>query len=432
MPQRAASDGCAGPASPVDRHSVSPHDPMTSPDLSLRSATGREAERLRCGTGRHAEHIRRLLVLEPYDGGSHRAVLECLLPALGWEYDVLELPARKWKWRMRGAAITFAESAQRLHDEWRTAFPHGEPGRPGARARWDAVSASTFLNLAEFKGLAGSVVAGVPTVVYFHENQLVYPNRHTAEWDLQFPLTNITSALAADECWFNTAWNRDAFLEGIAPFLRQFPDHRPAGLAERISRTSSVIAPPFDPAPFDATRPVRGGRCRIVWPHRWEHDKDPGAFLTAVARLADEGHDFEVAVAGQAFAEAADELTRAAMALGDRLVHLGEPDGRESYARLLASSDVAVSTAVNEFFGLAMVEASYAGCFPLVPDRLAYPEIYPQAMRYGPEAELVARLRSFVTERPAAGQGRALAERFTIDALAPRYRAAFERLATCR
>ncbi|MDO8916043.1 MAG: DUF3524 domain-containing protein, partial [Coriobacteriia bacterium] len=106
---------------------------------------------------------RRLLVLEPYFGGSHRAVLDVLLPALelhGWHADVLTLPARKWKWRMRGAAITMAAEATRLHDEG---------------ARWDVVFASTFLNLAEFVALAVDDVAGVPRVVYFHENQLLYP-----------------------------------------------------------------------------------------------------------------------------------------------------------------------------------------------------------------------------------------------------------------
>jgi glycosyltransferase involved in cell wall biosynthesis len=421
--------GAGGLVSPCDHRSVSPHVPVTAPDLSLRDASGREAERLRLrGPDDPDASHRRLLVLEPYNGGSHRAVLECLLPALGWEYDLLELPARKWKWRMRGAAITFAEEARRRDAQWRVAHPAGEPGRPGARTRWDAVFASTFLNLAEFKGLAGPVIASVPTVVYYHENQLVYPSRHIAEWDLQFPLTNVTSALAADECWFNTAWNRDAFLEGIAPFIQQFPDHRPKGLAERIAPVSRVLPPPFDPAPFDAVAPSRGSRCRIVWPHRWEHDKAPAAFFTAVTALADEGLDFEVAVAGQEFAEASAAFAAAADALGGRLAHIGEPDGRDAYAKLLARSDVAVSTAVNEFFGLAMVEAAYAGCFPLVPDRLAYPELYPPEMRYGSAEALVARLRSLILERPAVGQGRALAERFTIGALAPAYREAFERL----
>jgi glycosyltransferase involved in cell wall biosynthesis len=333
---------------------------------------------------------------------------------------------------MRGSSITFAEKARRRDAVWRAEWPDGERARPGARTRWDAIFASTFLNLAEFKGLAGAAMGTVPAVVYFHENQLVYPNRHTAEWDLQFPLTNITSALAADRCWFNTEWNRDAFLEGIAPFISQFPDHRPKGLAEQIAGKSRVLAPPFDPAPFDAVRPDRGPRCRMVWPHRWEHDKAPAAFFAAVAALAAEGLDFEVVVAGQEFAETKEEFAAAAACLGDRLAHVGQPQGRDAYARLLASCDVAVSTAANEFFGLAMVEAAYAGCFPLVPDRLAYPEIYPADMRYDSPEALVARLRSLIAERPGVGQGRALAERFTIGALAPGYRAAFEELASIR
>ncbi len=426
MSQRAASTGDAGLASPCDHRSASLCDPTAPPDLSHRTAAGPEAERLRFPHGDLP--ARRLLVLEPYNGGSHRAVLDCLLPALGWQYDLLELPARKWKWRMRGSSITFADEARRRDADWRAECPDGEAARPGTHTRWDAVFASTFLNLAEFKGLAGAAIDTVPTVVYFHENQLVYPNRHAAEWDLQFPLTNITSALAADRCWFNTEWNRHAFLEGIRPFISQFPDHRPKGLAERIAGKSRVLAPPFDPAPFDAVCPDRGPRCRIVWPHRWEHDKAPAAFFAAVAALAAEGLDFEVAVAGQEFAETSEDFAAAAASLGDRLAHFGEPCGRDAYARLLASCDVAVSTAANEFFGLAMVEAAYAGCFPLVPDRLAYPEVYPPEMRYGSQEALVARLRSLIVERPAAGQGRALAERFTIDALLPEYREAFEEL----
>ncbi|HEY5506130.1 MAG TPA: DUF3524 domain-containing protein [Coriobacteriia bacterium] len=372
---------------------------------------------------------RRLLVLEPYYGGSHRAVLDALLPALGWEYDLLTLPARKWKWRMRGSAITFAAQARDLAAAWREANPRGETARPTAPVRWDAVFASTFVNLAEFKGLAGDAVAGVPAAVYFHENQLVYPNRHTAEWDLQFPLTNVTSALAAEACWFNTQWNLDRFLEEIGPFVKQFPDHHPRGLAEAIASKSAVLHPPFDPAPFDAATVTRGARCRIVWPHRWEHDKDPDAFFRVVTALADEGLDFEVAVAGQAFSETTAQFEHAAARLGDRLVHLGQPDSREDYAALLANSDAAVSTAVNEFFGLAMIESAYCGCLPLVPDTLAYPELYPASMRYGSVQELAARLRALIAERPAPGQGRALAERFTVDALIPAYRDAFDSLA---
>lgn len=359
----------------------------------------------------------RVLVLEPYYGGSHRAVIDALMPALGYEYDLLTLPARKWKWRMRGSAITMADEVRALHD---------------AGVRWDLIYASTFVNLAEFIALAGAAVADARSIVYFHENQLVYPVRHTAEWDFQFPLTNITSALAADECLFNTRWNLDAFVDAIPGFLREFPDHHPTGIAERVAGKSRVLPPPFDPTEFDAVPQVRGDRCRIVWPHRWEHDKDPGSFFAAVSTLAAEGLDFEVAVAGQSFRETEAGMAEAATALGDRLVHLGEPEGRGAYAALLGSADVAVSTATNEFFGLAMLEACYAGCAPVVPDRLAYPEIYPAEYRYATVDDLVARLRSHILYRPEPGVARSLAEPFTLERLAPAYREAFERVARRR
>jgi glycosyltransferase involved in cell wall biosynthesis len=360
----------------------------------------------------------RILALEPYYGGSHRAVLDGLVARIEADWTLLTLPARKWKWRMRGAAMTMATEAARLVGE--SGYGQRAPEQP-----FDLILASTFLNLAEFRGMVGSGFSAVPAVMYFHENQLVYPNRHTAEWDFQFPLTNITSALSAESCVFNTEWNRDAFLEGIPGFLREFPDHHPVGVADRIREKSSVIAPPFDPAPFSAVKVVRGSVPRILWPHRWEHDKNPDDFFAAVSVLAEERLEFEVAVAGQAFRDIPPAIRAAEQTLGKRLVHLGQPADQDEYAALLASSDVAVSTAINEFFGIAMVEASYAGCFPLVPDRLAYPEIYSPRFRYDEVTELTSRLRECVTHRPEPFQARPLAEQFTFDILIPEYERLF-------
>lgn len=375
----------------------------------------------------HMTRRLRILALEPYYGGSHRAVLDGLGECLDAEWTLLTLPARKWKWRMRGAAITMAAEARRLAG---TRELPSEPDAGGHPAPWDLVFASTFVNLAEFRGLVGPAIAGVPAIVYFHENQLVYPNRHTAEWDFQFPLTNITSALSAECCLFNTEWNLREFVREIPLFLGQFPDHPPRGVAQAIAEKSRVLPPPFDPVVFDSVgAPTRGTRVRIVWPHRWEHDKNPEEFFAVVGALAEEGLDFEVAVAGQAFKDVPDAIRSAEGELGDRLVHIGEPQSRESYARLLASADIAVSTARNEFFGIAMIEAAYAGCYPLVPDRLAYPDIYPPEMRYDTADDLAARLREFVGERPLPGLARGIAKRFTFDEMVPDFTAVFARVA---
>ncbi len=359
---------------------------------------------------------RRLLAVEPYYGGSHRAFLDGLLERLGWEADVLKLSARKWKWRMSGAAVTLAEDARRLHE---------------GGARWDVIFASTFVNLPEFVGLAGGAVAGVPAIVYFHENQLAYPNRYTEEWDFQFPLINIKSALTAQVCVFNSRYNLESFLGEIPGFLKRFPDHVPDDVCERITARSRVLPPAFEPAALNAGRIVRGERPRIVWPHRWDHDKGPHAFFSAVERLAGEGLEFEVAVAGEEHPDARAEFGRLGVVLGNRLVALGGLAHRGDYAAMLRSCDVAVSTAEHEFFGLAMVESVYAGCFPLVPDRLAYPEVYPRECLYADDEELVTRLRSLLTDaRPEPGVCREVGERYTFAALTPRYRELFEQVAS--
>jgi len=49
----------------------------------------------------------------------------------------------------------------------------------------------------------------------------------------------------------------------------------------------------------------------------------------------------------------------------------------ENYSKLLHSGDIVVSTATHEFFCVAIMEAIYCGCHPLVPNRLHYPEIIP-------------------------------------------------------
>ena len=50
----------------------------------------------------------------------------------------------------------------------------------------------------------------------------------------------------------------------------------------------------------------------------------------------------------------------------------------------LSWADCIVSTAHHEFFGLAVVEAAAAGCLPLLPPRLAYPELFPPDQGHAP------------------------------------------------
>jgi hypothetical protein len=61
---------------------------------------------------------------------------------------------------------------------------------------------------------------------------------------------------------------------------------------------------------------------------------------------------------------------------------------RDEYYDLLATCEICVSNSAQETFGYSMAEASALGCIPLVPNRLAYPELYPEEFRFNTEEHL--------------------------------------------
>jgi glycosyltransferase involved in cell wall biosynthesis len=299
-----------------------------------------------------------ILALNPYHGGSHRAFLE------GWQsrsqhtFETLSLPAYKWKWRMRHAAITFAEQVRELIKNGRT---------------WDALFCTDMLNLAEFRGLAPQAVRDLPTVVYFHENQLTYPQRNDSDRDLHFAFTNITTALASDAVWFNSGFHRDTWLTAVDRLLQSMPDFQPVDTREVIRAKSDVQ--PQGIEKFSSPSDRRVGPLRLVWVARWEHDKNPEMFFEAIRLLATSDCDFRLSVLGESFANSPSCFTDARMEFAYHIDHWGFLESHAAYRDALADADVVVSTADHEFFGIAIVEAVAAGCFPLVPRRLAYPEV---------------------------------------------------------
>jgi glycosyltransferase involved in cell wall biosynthesis len=301
----------------------------------------------------------RILALEPYYGGSHRAFLDGWSQASRHRWTVLSLPAYKWKWRMRHAAVTFA-------DQVRQRFAQGQ--------RWDLIFCCDMLNLAEFLGLAPKEVRDLPGVTYFHENQLTYPVRVENERDYQFGLTNMTSALAASVVWFNSAFHRDSFLHALEVFLHRMPDCQPFDAIARIGAKSEVFPPGVNRlAPRGRREP---GPVKILWAARWEHDKNPEEFFEAIQRLKDRQIPFRISVIGEQFREVPQIFAWACQHLADHIDRWGYQQNRADYEAALLAADVFVSTATHEFFGLSAVEATLAGAYPLVPNRLAYPEVF--------------------------------------------------------
>ncbi len=300
----------------------------------------------------------RVLALEPYYGGSHRAFLEGWSEQSCHEWTTLTLPPNKWKWRMRHAAITFAEEAA---------------GKIKDGAEWDVLFCSDMLNLAEFLGLAPARMRELPAVVYFHENQLTYPVQIERERDYHFVFTNITTALAATRVWFNSAFHRDEFLHAMPAFLKRMPDHVPLSAVDRIRQKSEVRSPGIGDFQRRSVRPP--GPIRILWAARWEHDKNPDDFFAALKILVNRGVDFRVSVIGEQFREYPAVFDSAREEFRGCIDRWGYQESRGQYVAALTEADVFVSTANHEFFGISAVEAIAAGAYPILPERLSYPEI---------------------------------------------------------
>jgi len=307
----------------------------------------------------------RILLLSAYDAASHRIWREGLVRHLGeHEWTVLTLPPRFFAWRFRGNALTWALGERDTLDR-----------------DYDLILATSMTDLAGLKGIVPSLAA-TPSIVYFHENQYAYPEQHERKEYQNYKLTNLFTALAADRVLFNSRYNRDTFLEGARGLLSIMPDHVPDGVVGSVEEKSDVIPVPLEEHYYTGGSKGSVGSIKFLWNHRWEHDKAPERFFGALYRLVEKGVPFRVHVLGQRFRDKPDVFDEAAGRLGDNILTWGFVENDKQYRSLLSSSDLVISTALHDFQGLAVLEGVAAGCVPVVPDRLAYPEFIHESFRY--------------------------------------------------
>ena len=170
-------------------------------------------------------------------------------------------------------------------------------------------------------------------------------------------------SMVADNVLFNSKFNMESFLGGIRGHLKLIPDHKLKDLDVLIRRKCAVVYFPIDfPPESESTQsetlsvvaPVLGDcnigalcsnhsdilpakLCRlspleettdsdkrslchassgcnkledksrkclhIIWPHRWEHDKNPELFFQVLLKLKDEGVLFKLSVLGEEYTD---------------------------------------------------------------------------------------------------------------------------------
>ena len=252
---------------------------------------------------------------------------------------------------------------------------------------FDVVLMSTFLDVAVFRALVTHLPgwsAQTRLYTYFHENQFGYPGILSKEKNHQFTAINFSSALASDKVAFNSRYNQETFMHHCRKYLQKAADMRLEGLLNKIEKKSSIIYPGIDFRPCDrAAKAIDDEQAPlIIWNHRWEHDKNPDHFFTTLYKLEDNGIPFRLAVMGEHAEKEPPLFAEARKRLSKQIVHFGYIEDRTYYYELLKKGDFVVSTSLHEYFGISVLEAVRAGCFPVVPDRLSYVELFEAQYRY--------------------------------------------------
>jgi glycosyltransferase involved in cell wall biosynthesis len=187
------------------------------------------------------------------------------------------------------------------------------------------------------------------------------------------------------------------------------PDHQPTDQAGTIGEKAHIQSPGIH-LPAARQQPRQAGPLRITWAARWEHDKAPEILHQALRILAAGGVDFRLSVLGQSFRQTPGTFGQMQQEFSAQIDQWGYLESHQQYLQALQQTDIFVSTARHEFFGISVVEAIGAGASPLVPRSLAYPDVlqledHPEREKFfydGSPADLADRLSQLAACIPSS------------------------------
>jgi len=300
----------------------------------------------------------KVLFIETFYGGSHKYFADQWISNSRHHHYLQTLPPRFWKWRQAGAAIFLAEIIPRSYEK-----------------KFDVMVVSGMIDLAHLKALRPDLP---PSLLYIHENQFSYPLRKGEKRDFRYGITDLMNILCAETVIFNSGFNRETFLQECRLLFGKLPDAVPRRALETVREKSIIIYPGINmESPGDPILPAgKEEPPLVIWNHRHEYDKNPDITFRVLERLKNRGIPFRLALLGERFRKAPEAFCRVRTELKDQIVVDDYPSSPE-YRNWLRRGDIIISSAIQENFGLSVIEAAAAGCWPLLPRRLAYPEVMP-------------------------------------------------------
>lgn len=317
----------------------------------------------------------RILLISAYEASSHKAWANTLMNGLGQhEWSYLSLPARHFAWRIRGNAMSFAFDPK---------------FKPILEKPYDLVIATSMTDCVGLKAFCPGL-QNLPWLLYFHENQFAYPASDKQQGLIEMQMVTLYSALAANQCIFNSEFNKASFFAGARALLKKLPDYVSPDWLNDTEAKAHVLPVPLDmAASMEGVIPKEEGRnikkperIKLVWSARWEFDKGPDRLLAILEELEQRQLDYEIAILGEQFRSTPKEFEQIQTQFAHRITQFGFAPSRADYLRFLSSSDIVLSTALHEFQGLAVLEAVALGCVPVLPDRQVYPELFGNQFLY--------------------------------------------------
>lgn len=374
-----------------------------------------------------------ILLLSGYDAASHRYWRQLLAEKLTeFNWTQLALPDRNFSWRVRGSSLNFAYQY-----------------REEMSQQYDLIIATSMVDFAALRGFLPQL-GNIPSIVYFHENQFAYPISQTSPSQKQLSesekqknsntqanlinaqLTSIYSALCADVILFNSQYNQTSFFEGVNQLFKRLPDAIPTNLIEQLKQRTEVLPVPLNSTATDTKILLDPeSTLNIVWNHRWEYDKQPEVFFEAMGLLKQAGYSFKLHVLGQSFRNVPDCFAQAEKDFADEIESFGfQPQVR--YRQILANADIVVSSALHDFQGLSLMQAINYGCYPVAPDRVAYPEYIPETALYAVDQSNISESRSLFNQLEILFRQKTLLlpnlSRYSQQYLLPKYRKVIQSL----
>ncbi len=318
-----------------------------------------------------------LCVVDHYCTDSHRYWLEGLKRQLShWQWTEHTLGARQFSWQMRAGVC------EQLDDGLRFNAPELREPHAGNRVLLVTSTVDLTSLLAFLPGRSRPSI-----LLYMHENQFQYPLSDHQHTSVELQMTQIFSLLRADQIVFNSEFNRHSSALGVKHFRAPLPKTVRSLLRKKI--IESPVVPVGLQAPHGEGRSSARSHPSptLIWNHRAEHDKAPETFFAAVRLLLPSFPDLRIIMTGRFPAHTKHREDALKLEFQANTLHWGYVDSRLEYENLLRQGDFVISTALQEFQGLSVLEAWRLGLVPLVPNRLAYKHIVPESHRYDGSAE---------------------------------------------